>query len=412
MRILYVTNYFPPHYIGGYELHCGRVAQWLAEEGHSVRVLTGDFYLPERANEAELPGVDVRRDLQLRYWTDVTDLGFWLREWKDTACFRRHLADFQPDVTVLWNMRKLATGILLEAQEKAPTMLYHLMDEWLAELPRSNGLPQFWHRPARSLPGRLLKPPLRALYNKLFTPDLSHWQPRHAVLVSKALGRLVEKAGLSIPHTHVSYITYEPERFNLDFSRPDRPGDPLRFLWAGRLCEGKGLYTCLDALDILHARQPAGWTVDFCGPLDSEEADRFQPRLEKAPWKGQVRYLGSLPYAAMPEQYRDHDAFLFTSQVHEGLPGTIVEAFAAGMAVIGTLTGGTQDVLQPDENCLVYEMGDAAGLADAMEKLLTDTPLRHRLSASVRAFAADQCSNTAVFPRLLQFYESCREMDG
>lgn len=424
MRIFFVTNYYPPHYIGGYELHCARVAEWACRAGHRVRVLTGDFRregdLPESAApELEFTDpVGVFRELELRYWRDVADLGYWRREWRDLARFRRHLAEFKPDVVVLWNMRKLASGIVLEAQRQAerpagPPLIYHLMDEWAAEFRTANGLPQFWSRPAHSWWGRLVKPPLRALCRALFTPDVSAWRPENAVLVSKALGELLGTHNVHFARTHVSYITYDPELFNfteplrLDCRREEDPNGPTRFLWAGRLCEAKGALTTLDALDDLFRRRPVGWTVDFCGPIDPElEQGGFHERLRSAPWNDRVRYLGSLPHEAMPQQYRNRDVFLFTSEVHEGLPGAVVEAFAAGMAVIGTLTGGTRDVLRPDENCLVYPMGDAGALADAMEKLIVDGALRRRLSSRVAAFAREECSNDAVFPRLLAFYEA------
>lgn len=408
MKILFVTNYFPPHYIGGYELHCGRAARWLCRAGHDVHVLTSDFSLGDELPELRAPGIQIDRELRLRYWTDVASLGYWARERRDLALFRRRLREFRPDMVVLWNMSKLASGIVLEAQRRAPLLVYHLMDEWAANFRTGNGLPQFWARPARSLWGRLAKPPLRRLYRLLFTPDASQWRPRHAVLVSKALGELLERHGVAFENTHVSYITYDPELFETAETEPPPPADadaPVRFLWAGRMCEGKGLVTTLKALDVLHERRPSGWTLDFCGPVDEEtEREILRPSLESAPWRRSVRYLGSLPHEELPRQYRSHDVFLFTSEVHEGLPGTIVEAFACALPVIGTLTGGTKDVLRPEENCLVYPMGDSRALAGAMLRTIEDRALRRRLSARVARFARDHCSNDAVFPKLVEFY--------
>ncbi|MBN1866893.1 glycosyltransferase family 4 protein [Candidatus Sumerlaeota bacterium] len=410
MRLLFVTDYFPPHYIGGYELHCARVAEWFVAAGHPVRVLTGDFRLADAGPEIARPGLEVRRDLELRYWTDISDLAYWRRERRDLKVFRRHLSEFRPDVVVVWNMLKLASGIAMEAQRRAPLLVYHLMDEWAAGFRSANGLPQFWSRPARSWWGRALKPPARRIYPIAFTADASAWTPRYAVLTSYALGELMEKNGVRFERTHVSYITYDPALFDsIDWNRENDPPSPVRFLWAGRLCRGKGLFTTLDALDLLSSRRPEGWSVDFCGPVDEEDRARFESRLESAPWKRYVRYLGSLPHSDMPRQYRDHDAFLFTSEVHEGLPGTLVEAFAAGLPVIGTLTGGTKDILRPDENCLVYPMGDAPDLAERIERLIADASLRRSLSSEVARFAFEHCSNTTVFPRLIEFYSSLLE---
>jgi glycosyltransferase involved in cell wall biosynthesis len=87
------------------------------------------------------------------------------------------------------------------------------------------------------------------------------------------------------------------------------------------------------------------------------------------------------------------------------MPGTIVESFAAGMPVIGTLTGGTKDLLISGSNCLTYDMGNAQQLALAMRQLLNEPELRQRICSETVLFAKDQCSPEKVFPRLLDFYE-------
>ena len=43
MRILIITNLYPPQYLGGYELLCYQVAEYLMAQGHQVEVLTSDF---------------------------------------------------------------------------------------------------------------------------------------------------------------------------------------------------------------------------------------------------------------------------------------------------------------------------------------------------------------------------------
>jgi glycogen(starch) synthase len=408
MRILYVSNYFPPHYVGGYELHCGQAAEWMARNGHEVRVLTGDFRRPDAAPEAERERLDVRRELALRYWTDIADLGYWAREWRDIRTFGRHLQDFRPDIVVLWNMTKLSSGIVLEAERLAPLCVYHLMDNGLLDFRTRNGLPQFWARAAQSFWGRLTKPVGRWIYRQCFASDVTAWSPRYAVCVSNALRELLASNGLVFKTSHVSWITYDVALFN------DLPvgeaSDVVRFFWAGRLCRGKGLATTLDAIERLFARCPDGWTVDFCGPIDPEDDDLFTPRLARAEWKDRVRYLGLLPPGEMPAQYAAHDAFLFTSEVHEGLPGTIVEAFASGMPVIGTQTGGTRDVLREGENCLVYPMGDSEALSQAMERMIADEALRDRIGKTAASFAYENFGNESVFPRLLAFYEQL--LDG
>ena len=49
MRILFLSNFYPPHAIGGYEQWCQEVADRLQARGHVVTVLTSRYGLqPER----------------------------------------------------------------------------------------------------------------------------------------------------------------------------------------------------------------------------------------------------------------------------------------------------------------------------------------------------------------------------
>ena len=46
MNILIVTNLYPPHYLGGYEVHCAQVAEALQGAGYEERVLTSTYGVP------------------------------------------------------------------------------------------------------------------------------------------------------------------------------------------------------------------------------------------------------------------------------------------------------------------------------------------------------------------------------
>jgi glycogen synthase len=43
MRVLVLSNFYPPHFIGGYELGCRDVVEGLKARGHDVRVLTSTY---------------------------------------------------------------------------------------------------------------------------------------------------------------------------------------------------------------------------------------------------------------------------------------------------------------------------------------------------------------------------------
>ena len=56
MKILFVTNYYPPYEVGGYEQLCRDVATRLAHRGHTVQILTSDWRVRKDSPEVE-PGI-------------------------------------------------------------------------------------------------------------------------------------------------------------------------------------------------------------------------------------------------------------------------------------------------------------------------------------------------------------------
>src|SRR5580658_53287 len=55
MRILVISNQFPPKFIGGYELGALDVARGLHKSGHDVHVLTSDYFLDDEAGITDFP---------------------------------------------------------------------------------------------------------------------------------------------------------------------------------------------------------------------------------------------------------------------------------------------------------------------------------------------------------------------
>jgi glycosyltransferase involved in cell wall biosynthesis len=68
----------------------------------------------------------------------------------------------------------------------------------------------------------------------------------------------------------------------------------------------------------------------------------------------------------------------------EGMPGTLMEAMASGVAVVATDVGGTSEVVVDGESGLLVPVHDPPALADAIGRLLSDHDLRARLATAGR----------------------------
>src|SRR5262245_23705290 len=87
MRILIVTNLYPPHYHGAYELRCAQVAEAMQGAGYNWRVLTSGYGVPQErltkigVRTEERNGVQVNRGLnQYLYSPQPTGRPWRVRE--------------------------------------------------------------------------------------------------------------------------------------------------------------------------------------------------------------------------------------------------------------------------------------------------------------------------------------------
>src|SRR5215212_7442873 len=102
LRVVVVTNYYPPHFIGGYELGCRDIVEALKSRGHQVRVLTSTYKVDQPQTDGE-----VYRWLRLsEWWTPnlLRDLAAVLRkEVTNQQAFRQLCREFEPDLVYMWN---------------------------------------------------------------------------------------------------------------------------------------------------------------------------------------------------------------------------------------------------------------------------------------------------------------------
>jgi glycosyltransferase involved in cell wall biosynthesis len=88
----------------------------------------------------------------------------------------------------------------------------------------------------------------------------------------------------------------------------------------------------------------------------------------------------------------------------EGLPKSLIEAAAAGKAIVTTDVPGCRDVVRHEDNGLLVPPRDAEALADAMQRLIEDAALREQMGARGRARAEQEFGLDAVICQTLALY--------
>jgi colanic acid/amylovoran biosynthesis glycosyltransferase len=167
-----------------------------------------------------------------------------------------------------------------------------------------------------------------------------------------------------------------------------------RLLFVGRLAEKKGVAVLLEALR--SGEVDGGWSLDLVGdgPL--------RARLEEAArgLEGRVRFLGSMDRVGVVAAMAECEVFVVPSVPaaggdQDGLPVVLLEAMAAGCAIVASRLPGIDSVLVDGHTGLLVPPGDAGELAAALSRLLRDAELRSKLGAASAA-AVDAYSIESV----------------
>lgn len=114
-----------------------------------------------------------------------------------------------------------------------------------------------------------------------------------------------------------------------------------------------------------------------------------------------VHFAGPRPH--LPNLHHLFDLSTLTS-VSEGFPNSIVEAMAAGRAVVATRVGGVADAVAEGETGLLVPPGDHGALAAALDSLVRDPARRARMGERARERAASRYSADVAIGALESVY--------
>jgi glycosyltransferase involved in cell wall biosynthesis len=175
--------------------------------------------------------------------------------------------------------------------------------------------------------------------------------------------------------------------------------EPGRILFLGRVEAAKGVEALLDAVALLAPRFPALHLV-LAG---SGELDAWRRAAAGRGIGERVELTGWLDAAARSAQLDRAAVFCLPSHA-EGLPMALLEAMAAGKAVVASGVGGIPEAVRDGENGLLVPPRDAPALAAALARVLEDAGLQQRLGARARATVERHYSTEAVCGQLAAIY--------
>lgn len=408
MRILFLTNFYPPASRGGYEQWCQEVGDGLRARGHEVLVLTSTY------GRDALRSPDphwVRRELHLEMEFATLKNAVWFftrrkkREQENLALLRETVQTWNPEFTLVWGMWNFPRSLPALAETLMPERTAYYMGDYWPALPSQ--YENYWNASPRSfftgLPKFFLKPIAQRILLREKKPPL---HLRRVLFPSDFMRREFEQKGITSTEGRVVFGAIDTNPY-VEGGRLPKANDVLSLLFVGRLTREKGVQTAIEA--VAHLVRKNGINnlkLMVVGDGESGYIDSLHAIVERESLASFVTFMPAQPKELLPALYQQADIFLFTSIWQEPFGRVIVEAMASGMAVVGTAVGGAAEILVHDENSLVFEPGDSEHLARELKRLIEDSKLRYNLGKAGRVTARSKFDLQRMTEEIEQYLRS------
>jgi glycosyltransferase involved in cell wall biosynthesis len=161
----------------------------------------------------------------------------------------------------------------------------------------------------------------------------------------------------------------------------DSAARPVRLLSVGRAVQKKGYSILLDALALLPSH--CAWQLDHVGggPL----LPTLRTRAEVLGIAQHIRWHGAQPQDQVIAHYQQAEVFVLASVIaadgdRDGLPNVLMEAQSQRLACVASDVSAVSELIENERSGLLVAAGDARQLAHALERVISDRPLRSRLA--------------------------------
>jgi glycosyltransferase involved in cell wall biosynthesis len=240
----------------------------------------------------------------------------------------------------------------------------------------------------------------------------------HHIAVSEYAKRILTSVyGVSPERVSVIYVGTDPRRFAPVVAAeraqlreqlfggltPGLSPDASLVCSVARLSPQKGLQDLVEAARQLKDDLPLARYV-LIG--DGEWSSKLRADIAQSGLDGIVRLAGNLPPPEVARWLQAADVFVLPSHFEGGPATALMEAMAAGCAVVGTRVSGSDELIPGPDFGVLVEARQPEALADAIRRLLQDGELRARLGRQARERVVSGFDIRTCHAQTLELYRS------
>lgn len=252
---------------------------------------------------------------------------------------------------------------------------------------------------------------LRCLFRnrRLHYVAIGAWQPRF-LLKHKILAKLLMKFDAIYVETNTTKAGLNEQGFSnvfvmtnckqLDIVSKEEliypSGKPYKLCTFSRVMKEKGMETAINAIKRVNEKiGHIAYTLDIYGQVDAGQKEWFENLQRDFP--EYVRYCGYVEANQSVEVLRPYFALLFpTHYFAEGVPGTIIDAYAAGVPVISAKWQSYADVVDDGITGVGYDFDDEAQFEEILSRAVQNPESLLKLKENCILKARDYIPETVI----------------
>lgn len=345
-----ITNLFPPHFVGGYELSCQEVTDYLFEQGEDMFVLCGEY----KSDESSSAPYPVSRKLK---YIDYLSDDYWQKSRVEKHNYKitmQTLDKFKPDFVYFFNQQYISLAPHWAVNKKELPYVFDIGDLWPFKYHRSD-----FRGKLKSFVKRILPNFLEA--KMVIDP---------VIILSEWMKPLLEE------NFDSEQIYTIPRGVKVkEITRTYSNSGPIKFIFTSRLDPAKGLHLIVGVLSNL---KEYDWILDVYGSGSKSYIVEIEKLIKNNSLEERVILHGKV--YPLDQEYENHDVCLFPTLGNEGFGRVAIEALSFGLPVLTVNKYGPNDVIHHGYNGFKCSTDDLYCWRKYLIKLLTNRELLAEMS--------------------------------
>jgi glycosyltransferase involved in cell wall biosynthesis len=394
LRILILSEQYPPYHVGGYAIACQRTCDLLLKRGHEIHVLTSICSAVETPCE---PNVSrVLSWLPPEGFASPTPWYLLKQLWRAHQLRRNaqialnQARRFSPDIVFVWQSESIGVGAAVGLKRAGYPVIHRRDDEAMADLIERIDCDRnlIWRKCRQFLYN--LKP------HELKSADL--------IVISGALQERHVAAGFDAERiVTIPNGVLKCEIVNAGTN--EHLGSIVRLLLAGRVCAAKGVHIAIQAMALIRKNSQLSFHIDIVGWTEEPYLTTIKNLIHSLDLDDAVTFIEPRDSRDMWNFYDQYDALLLPSR-NEPFGLVLIEAMARGLPAIAVNRGGPRDIIANGVDGFLVEPDDPDALSKALLSLFTNdhwlNSIRSAAIATIRRKFVLEDSVSRIEERLLE----------